>query len=78
MKLKKAFKSFASIILVLTMLMSLLPVGIFVAETNKVTIKFAAFDGKSGEFVYAPKELTVIAGIAAENGLYNAKSGHMV
>lgn len=38
MKFIKSFKSFASILLVLTMLMSLLPVGVFATETDEITV----------------------------------------
>ena len=80
MKPKKTLKSFAAILLVLTMLMSLLPVGVSATETDtdQVTIIFGAYDGVDGTFIFTPQELEVPVGIASEYGLYNAEPGYKV
>lgn len=74
----KMMKKLTAVFVILTMLLSVMPMSYASETVNSVTINFAAYDGTTNTFLYVPQELTVTEGIAAQYGYTNAAEGHEV
>lgn len=67
------------IVLCFILITAFVPFSVFANDSiNSITINFAAYNTDSGTFMYSPKELTVVNGTAASEGLYNVGPDHTV